>query len=63
MERCPIRSFEKKLIANNLMTEKEFDSIKLSIEQEVEEAISFAKESPRPVLNEDELIQYVFKGG
>jgi len=61
MKRCPIISLEKILIQNNLITEAEKADIEKAVEEEVEEAIKFAKESPYPDSNEDELYRYLFK--
>ena len=61
MKRCPIISLEKILIQNNLVTEAEKADIEKAVEEEVEEAIKFAKESPYPDSNEGELYRYLFK--
>jgi len=48
MARCPIKNFEKALRESGLVTETELDAIPQTILQELEEAVSFAKESPYP---------------
>ncbi|MCX8182320.1 MAG: thiamine pyrophosphate-dependent dehydrogenase E1 component subunit alpha [Candidatus Methanomethyliaceae archaeon] len=61
MKKCPIKSLEKIMVMNSILSEKEMEFIKLKVENEVEEAIKFAKESPKPPQTEDELMLYVFK--
>jgi len=46
--RCPIVSFEKRFLANNMFTQTEFDTIKAEIKREIDEAVAFAIESPMP---------------
>ena len=58
-KRDPIDNFEKYLLENKVLSESEIEEIKREIEQEVEEAHEFAKNSPYP--DESELTKYVFK--
>jgi acetoin:2,6-dichlorophenolindophenol oxidoreductase subunit alpha len=53
-KRCPIDTFEKKMLKDGIITESEFTSIKNNIKAMVEEAIKFAYDSPYP-LPEDAL--------
>jgi pyruvate dehydrogenase E1 component alpha subunit len=47
-EKCPIKNFGSKLIKMNVSTEKELAEIELDVEQLVENAVKFAKDSPTP---------------
>jgi pyruvate dehydrogenase E1 component alpha subunit len=55
---CSLKSLEGYLLLEELMTESEKNSIEKNIEDEIEEAVKFAKESPYP--DEDNLMDYVF---
>jgi pyruvate dehydrogenase E1 component alpha subunit len=59
MNRCPIKMLEKFLIGQGLMHELERDRINKAVSEEIEEAVTFARESPYP--NENELLNGVFK--
>jgi pyruvate dehydrogenase E1 component alpha subunit len=59
MNRCPIKILEKFLLEQSLMSVLERDSINKEISEEIEEAVTFARESPYP--NENELLNGVFK--
>jgi pyruvate dehydrogenase E1 component alpha subunit len=63
MNRCPIKMFEKLLFKQGILSESEKNKICESIEEEIEEALIFAKESPFPDQNEDKVLRDVFKGG
>ena len=58
MNRCPVRMAEKKLLSHGALSEAERDQIYQDIEQEVKEALAYARQSPFP--NEDELLNNVF---
>jgi Pyruvate/2-oxoglutarate dehydrogenase complex, dehydrogenase (E1) component, eukaryotic type, alpha subunit len=45
LERDPIKIYKDRLIKENILTEKDFEEIKLKITQEVEESIEFAVKS------------------
>ncbi|MBI5234580.1 MAG: thiamine pyrophosphate-dependent dehydrogenase E1 component subunit alpha [Deltaproteobacteria bacterium] len=45
---CPIKRFEGHLLKNNIVTQKEMDSIRADISIELDSAVRFAKESPYP---------------
>ena len=48
MNRCPIKAFEEFLLKYDFVSESEKSNIYESIEEEIEEALVFAKESPYP---------------
>ncbi|MCX7177183.1 MAG: thiamine pyrophosphate-dependent dehydrogenase E1 component subunit alpha [Proteobacteria bacterium] len=50
-ERDPVAAYERKLIANGVGTQPEIDRIAKDLKLEVEEAVSFAKQSPWPDLD------------
>jgi pyruvate dehydrogenase E1 component alpha subunit len=60
MKRCPIRALEKSLLEQGLISEADKDDLYKRLNQEIEEAISFAKEAPYP--EPSQLLAYVFKG-
>ncbi len=47
-ETDPIVRFEKRVLDEEVMTEKELEEIRKRVEKEVDEAIKFAEESPEP---------------
>lgn len=55
----PIRGFEKYLIGNRLLTEKDLSDVRSETESEVDDAFLFAKASPYP--EERELMRYVYR--
>lgn len=59
MDRCPIKALEEYLLKHDIISMSEKDQIHRSIEQEIEEALAFAKESPYP--DGDKLLSNVFK--
>ena len=59
MNRCPIKTLDRFLSQQNILSESEKNQIYESIEKEIEEAIIFAKESPYP--DESRLLSDVFK--
>ena len=63
MNRCPIKALEEFLLEHDFILESERNKIYKNIEEEIEEALVFAKESPYPDPNEDEVLNDVFKGG
>ena len=62
MNRCPIKLFEELLFKHGILSESEKNKIYENIEEEIEEALIFAKESPFPDPNEDKVLRDVFKG-
>ena len=48
MNRCPIKALEEFLLKHDFVSESEKRNIYESIEEEIEEALVFAKESPYP---------------
>jgi pyruvate dehydrogenase E1 component alpha subunit len=61
MNRCPIKMFEELLFKHGILSESERITIHENIEEEIEEAVVFAKESPYPDPDENKLISEVFK--
>lgn len=59
MNRCPIKALEEFLLEHNILSEPEKIQICGGIDKEIEEAVTFAKESPFP--DENELLNNVFK--
>ena len=57
--RCPIKALEGFLLKQGIVSESETSQIHRSIESEIEEALTFAKESPYP--DKDKLLNNVFK--
>lgn len=47
---CPIENFRQKILQENIFSEKEFESLANNIRQEIEDAFTFAKNSPFPSL-------------
>jgi pyruvate dehydrogenase E1 component alpha subunit len=47
-KRCPVAIFEKKLIKDGILTLSQADNFKQNIQAEINDAVSFAKNSPYP---------------
>ena len=52
MERCPIKKFKNSLAKDSVLSEPEIKRIDKEVKQEVDEAVTFAKESPYPLPEE-----------
>lgn len=48
MARCPIESFKNQAIKEKILSRKEFEGIEAKVEEEIQAAVRFAKESPYP---------------
>ena len=48
MKKCPIKRLEEMLLEKKVLTQAKIKRIQEGIEKEIEEAVSFAKESPFP---------------
>ncbi len=59
MARCPVKALEEHLIESGAISEADKERIRRDIENEIEEALVFAKASPLP--DGDELLKNVFK--
>ncbi len=59
MQRCPIKKHKEFLLNQGILSEAEIDEISKHIDQEIEEAVIFARESPLP--DEHELAEDVFR--
>ena len=58
MAKCPLKRFRKLLQENGLLSDIEHNKLTTQIDEEVEEAFQFAKNSPFPDVNELELDVY-----
>lgn len=58
MARCPVSIYEKVLLENGILSQKDVSTIAKEVSEEMEEAVRFAKESPFP--DEDELLKDVY---
>ena len=61
MNRCPIKALEEFLLEHGFVSKSEKNKIYESIEEEIEEANTFAKKSPYPDPDENSQISDVFK--
>ena len=59
MARCPVKALEELLLEQGMMTDAARAQIYGDIDREIEEALSYAKESPYPEPNET--VRHVFK--
>jgi pyruvate dehydrogenase E1 component alpha subunit len=59
MSKCPIRAFEEFILARGIISDSERIKIIRSIDKEIEDSVTFAKNSPYP--DEHDYIKYVFK--
>jgi pyruvate dehydrogenase E1 component alpha subunit len=48
MKKCPIKKLEKALLEEKVVSEAEIEKMRKKIEQELDEAVEFAKKSPLP---------------
>lgn len=55
--RCPVKRMEQTLLAEGIVTKDDLASVTQRLDEEIEEAIRFAKASPTP--RADDLLQYV----
>lgn len=58
MNRCPVKTLEKRLLDDNVLTSQEIQNIKLNISRDIDEAVSFAKKSAFP--DKEEIYQGVY---
>ena len=61
MNRCPIKALEEFLLEHDFISESEKNKIYENIEEEIEEALVFAKDSPYPDPDENKVFSNVFK--
>jgi pyruvate dehydrogenase E1 component alpha subunit len=47
-KRCPLVMFENRFISRGMFTQAELDAVKADVKREIEEAVTFAQESPFP---------------
>jgi pyruvate dehydrogenase E1 component alpha subunit len=60
IERCPIKLLQDYLMVEHLITENEIVDIRNAINQEIDGAVNFAKQSPFP--EPQELLQHIYAG-
>ncbi|MCX7816384.1 MAG: thiamine pyrophosphate-dependent dehydrogenase E1 component subunit alpha [Syntrophales bacterium] len=58
-KRCPIKRFKAKLLKEKIISRADIEIMEKKISEEIEEAFSFARESPLP--REEDLELYLFK--
>ena len=59
MNRCPVKMLERFLLEHGIMSKLERDQIHKVISEEIEESVTFARESPYP--DESDILRGVFK--
>lgn len=59
MNRCPIKTMEKFMLEQGVMSKRKIDQTRKAASEEIEEAVKFARESPYP--DENDLLHDVFK--
>jgi TPP-dependent pyruvate/acetoin dehydrogenase alpha subunit len=60
-QRCPVESYEGRLIQEGTINQQEITKFKQKIQTEIDEAIIFAKDSPFPKV--DEIYSNIYAGG
>ncbi len=58
MSRCPIKTLERRIVNDGLLSYEDCTNIKREVKQEVEKCVDFARQSPEP--SEDDLLKHVF---
>lgn len=58
--RCPIESLKENILRNGIITDKQIEAMSKEIQDEINEAVSFAKESPFP--SQDLLFEDIYAG-
>ena len=58
LEKCPIANYQSKLIKENIITEEDVSAMKETLQREIDEAFTFAKESPLPKFDLDYELMY-----
>ncbi|MEE9487251.1 MAG: thiamine pyrophosphate-dependent dehydrogenase E1 component subunit alpha [Candidatus Brocadiales bacterium] len=58
VRRCPVKSFEELLLNENVMSKSEIDQVAKQVDEEIEAAVSFGRNSPFP--DKDELMDHVY---
>ena len=57
-KRCPIETFQKRLMAEGVLNGTEVEELKKSIRREIDDAFDFAKKSPFP--SEEKLLTKLY---
>ncbi|MDO8125624.1 MAG: thiamine pyrophosphate-dependent dehydrogenase E1 component subunit alpha [Candidatus Brocadiales bacterium] len=58
MAKCPLKLYEKMLLENGILSQEDANAITKQVDEEIEEAVAFAKESPFP--DEAELLKNIY---
>ncbi|MGR3294653.1 MAG: thiamine pyrophosphate-dependent dehydrogenase E1 component subunit alpha [Candidatus Bathyanammoxibius sp.] len=58
VKRCPVKSFEELLLNENVMSKSEMNQVARLVDEEIEAAVSFGRNSPFP--DKDELMDHVY---
>lgn len=58
MAKCPLSLYEKTLLENGILSQKDVDTVVKQVNEEIEEAVKFAKESPFP--DESALLKNIY---
>ncbi len=58
LEKCPIKTYREQLLAEKLISEEELDKMESKLKSEIDEAFTFAKESPYPYFDLDNELMY-----
>ena len=58
MAKCPLKLYEKMLLENGILSQEDANAITKQVDEEIEEAVTFAKESPFP--DEAELLKNIY---
>lgn len=61
MKKCPIKRYKEFLLSQNIISASEMTQITDQVDKEVEEAVTFGKDSPFP--DDNELLDDLFSGG
>ena len=52
MSRCPVDCLKDKMIKENVLSKTEFSKLENKVEEEIQEAVKFAADSPYPDISE-----------
>ncbi len=58
LEKCPIANYQNKLIKENIISEEDVSVMKETLQREINEAFTFARESPLPEFDLDYELMY-----
>ncbi|MCB1110499.1 MAG: thiamine pyrophosphate-dependent dehydrogenase E1 component subunit alpha [Chlamydiia bacterium] len=58
LERCPIKTYQQKLLDENVLSEQDTQEMRETLSQEIDDAFTFAQESPFPEFDPDYELTY-----